>query len=68
MTEVLVVHNDSIFFFVYCCFSYGRCTLFSCIIVMVGSYMICMYYLLEVLPLIFFSLNVENVGECWKAQ
>ena len=60
--------NDSSFFLVYCCFSYSRCTLFSCIIVMVSSYVICVYYFLAVLPLIFFSLKVENVGECWEAQ
>ena len=60
--------NDSGFFLVYCYFSYGRCTLFSCIIFMVSSYITCMYYFHEVLPLIFFSPKVENVGECWKAQ
>ena len=50
------------FFLVYCCLSYSTCILFFSSPVYIVSCHICITFF-DTLPLIFVSLNVENVGE-----
>ena len=69
---MLLTQHMCIFFLVYWCFSYSTCA-FVCVCVYIylkkkkKNCRICITFL-NILSLIFFSLNIEYGGECCKAQ